>query len=253
MKDLLPNKKILITGASSGIGRSLAVFCVEQGATVVITGRNEKRLNDTVEMCGGPANCIAIACDDLGKVENISTLFKNIKEKVGPLDGVVHSAGIAQLLPLQIVSEENYDEHFNIHVKAATFIAKEFQKKKYRNQDGASLIFISSVAAYRAAPTQTIYAAAKAAQIGLTKTLAVEAVSKNLRVNAIAAGAVDTEMEQASRSILTPEQYATHVAKYPLGMGSPEDVAYSAAFLLSDYAKWITGITLEVDGGLSAT
>lgn len=253
MKELLANKKILITGASSGIGRAAAVFCVKQGAKVVITGRDEKRLRKTREMCDDQSHCFALVCDDLGDTGKIETLFQETVKSVGPLDGVIHSAGIAKLIPLQIISEDSYNEHMNIHVKAATFIAKEFQKKKNHSPEGGSLVFISSVAAYKAAQAQALYAAAKAAQIGLTKTLAVELVAKQIRVNAIASGAVKTEMGEASKSILTSEQYEEYLSAHPLGQGSPDDIAYGAAFLLSDYSRWITGTTLTIDGGISAT
>ncbi len=125
MKELLVNKKILITGGSSGIGRATAIFCVQQGASVVITGRNEKRLKETSEMCCEPSRCLPLVCDNLTSHKNIQNLFYEAVQAVGPLDGVVHSAGIVKLLPLQIISEESYNEHFDIHVKASFFIAKE--------------------------------------------------------------------------------------------------------------------------------
>lgn len=253
MKELLIDKKILITGGSSGIGRATAVFCIQQGATVVITGRNEERLYETRNMCDTPSRCYPIVCEDLSNIDNIQALFKRGIDAVGPLDGVMHSAGIVKLLPLQIISEESYNEHFNIHVKAAAFIAKEFQKKKNRSPEGASLVFISSVSAFHAATAQSLYTAAKAAQIGLTKTLAIELVAKKMRVNAIASADVNTDMSENCLALLTPDQYEKHVSNHPMGLGSADDVAYGAAFLLSDYTRWITGTTLFVDGGFSAT
>lgn len=253
MKDLLVDKKILITGGSSGIGRATAVFCVQQGATVVITGRDEKRLTETREMCSDPSHCHTIICEDLSNTGNIQTLFQAAINAVGPLDGVVHSAGIVKLLPLQVISEQSYDDHFNIHVKASLFIAKEFQKKKNRNPHGASLVFISSVSAFHAATAQSLYAAAKAAQIGLTKTLAIEMVAKNIRVNAVAPADVNTDMSEKCLAMLTPQQYEHHVSNHPMGLGTADDVAYGAAFLLSDYTRWVTGTTVFIDGGFSAT
>jgi len=253
MKELLLGKKILITGGSSGIGRATAIFCVQQGATVVITGRSEKRLFETREMCAVTQRCIPIVCKDLSSNENVKNLFSKAVSTIEALDGVVHCAGVTKLVPLNIVSEKSYDEHFNIHVKASFFIAKEFQKKKNRNQNGASLVFISSVSAYRAATAQSLYAAAKSAQIGLTKTLAIELVAKKIRVNAIAPADVNTTMSENCLAMLSRQQHQQHVSKHPMGLGNADDVAYGAAFLLSDYTRWVTGVTHFVDGGFSAT
>lgn len=250
MNTLLLGKNILVTGASSGIGKCIAIYFSQLGANVIITGRNTERLNDTFSSLNSNDNFSIIS--DLSNVEGIKELMDECFAKVGALDGVVHCAGIQKTLPLQSLKEVHFDDVFNANVKSAQFIAKFLRKKHRFNAEGTSLIYLSSVAANKGEPAISTYSASKAALEGLTKSLAVELARNNIRVNCIAPGHVETEMSMEFSKQLTSEQYQHILDKHPLGLGKPEDIAHSAAFLMSNYSRWITGSTMSVDGGYSA-
>jgi NAD(P)-dependent dehydrogenase (short-subunit alcohol dehydrogenase family) len=247
---MLNGKNILVTGASSGIGKCIAIYFSQLGANVIITGRNIDRLNDTFSLLSSDNNFSIIS--DLSSVESIKSLMDDCYDKIGRLDGVVHCAGIQKTLPLKILKENHFDDVFNANVKSAQFISKFLSKKKRFNTAGTSLIFLSSVAATKGEPAISTYSASKAALEGLTKSLAIELARNKIRVNCIAPGHVETEMALEFSKQLTSDQYQHILKKHPLGLGKPEDIAHSAAFLMSNYASWITGSTMYVDGGYSA-
>ncbi|MEQ4705911.1 SDR family NAD(P)-dependent oxidoreductase [Providencia huaxiensis] len=247
--NLLQNKKILITGASSGIGRAIAEYFSSQGAQLVITGRNELRLNETFQQLMGEGHHQIIA--NITNPDNIQNLLKSTVQLVGPLDGVVHCAGIQKTLPLQALKEEQFDEIFSTNVKSAQFITKELRRKGNYNE-GCSLVYLSSVAGVCGEPAITTYSASKSALMGLAKSAAIELARNKIRVNCIAPGPVETEMTIAFSKKLTTEQLQIIERNHPLGIGKAEDVAYAAAYLVSNLAKWVTGTTLFVDGGYSA-
>ncbi|MEX9817681.1 SDR family NAD(P)-dependent oxidoreductase [Providencia rettgeri] len=172
--NLLQNKKILITGASSGIGRAIAEYFSTQDAQVVITGRNELRLNETFQQLMGEGHHQIIT--DITNPDNIQNLLKSTVQLVGPLDGVVHCAGIQKTLPLQALKEEQFDEIFSTNVKSAQFITKELRRKGSYNE-GCSLVYLSSVAGVCGEPAITTYSASKSALMGLAKSAAIELVS----------------------------------------------------------------------------
>ena len=250
IENLLKDKIVLITGASSGIGKQTAIFFSQQGAQVIITGRNQERLADTLSQLQGD-NHFAL-CASLDSPDDVEQLIKSVITQMGPLDGVVHCAGVQKTLPLKVLKENHFDEVFNANVKSAQFLAKSISRKGCFNPRGLSLIFLSSVAAVCGEPAISTYAASKAALQGLSKSLALELARLKIRVNCIAPGVVKTEMAEGLFEKLTPEQYAVVDEKHPLGLGTPEDVAHAAAFLISDMSRWITGTTLYVDGGYSA-
>ncbi|PSU50908.1 short-chain dehydrogenase [Photobacterium frigidiphilum] len=250
MINMLDGKTILVTGASSGIGRAVAKFFSIQGCCVVIAGQSESRLNETLSLLSGNGHFSVTG--DLSDVEQLKAMMDSVFNKVGALDGIIHCAGIQKTLPLQALKESDFDDIFSVNVKSAQFLAKNFRRKGRYNKDGASLVFISSVAATCGEPAISTYSASKAALIGLTKSLASELSRNKIRVNCIAPGHVETEMAIEFSKQLTNEQLAYIKAKHPLGLGKPEDVAHAAAFLASDLSRWVTGTTLCVDGGYSA-
>jgi NAD(P)-dependent dehydrogenase (short-subunit alcohol dehydrogenase family) len=247
--NMLANKTILVTGASSGIGRAVSEYFSSQGARLVISGRDHERLEQTSSSLVGEGH-YAI-CADLRTEQDISCFMDQIFEDVGSLDALVHCAGIMKTLPLQALKEKDFDDCFNTNVKSAQFLVKNFRKRN-RYKDNSSVVLLSSVAATCGEPANTTYAASKAALEGLSKSLAIELAKQNIRVNCLAPGLVKTEMMLGFAKQLTKEQLEKIENKHPLGLGLPEDVAYAAGFLCSDLSKWITGTTLFVDGGYSA-
>lgn len=248
--NILQKKTVLITGASSGIGRAIAKVFSDQGARIIAVGRDQSRLEETINLLTGTDH-IAIQCDVSNPLQ-VEHLFDNACSIVGEIDSVVHSAGIQKTLPLQAIKECDFDEVFNTNVKSAQFIAKSYRKKSRYNKSGSSLIFISSVAAICGEPAISTYSASKAALLGLGRSLASELARNNIRVNCIAPGHVETEMAIEFAKSLTNEQRLRIHDKHPLGLGKPEDVANAALYLASDLARWTTGTTLYVDGGYSA-
>lgn len=250
MDNMLLSKTILVTGASSGIGRAVAQFFSAQGSRVIIAGRSIARLKDTLSTLTGDGHFYVSG--DLSDTDELKRIMDDVFEQAGALDAIVHCAGIQKTLPLQALKEADFDELFNINVKSAQFIAKFLRRKGRYNKDGTSLVFITSVAANCGEPAISTYSASKAALIGLCKSLSSELSRNNIRVNCIAPGHVETEMAHEFSKQLTTEQHAVIAGRHPLGLGKAEDVAHAAGFLSSDLSRWITGTTLFVDGGYSA-
>ncbi|QUN06900.1 SDR family oxidoreductase [Shewanella yunxiaonensis] len=248
--DLLKNKNVIVTGASSGIGRVVAQVFSRQGARIIAVGRDLERLDQTVSSLVGTDN-LSIVCD-VSKPTEIENLFQKACDFIGQIDSVVHCAGIQKTLPLQALKESDFDEIFDTNVKSAQFIAKSFRKNSRYNKDGSSLIFLSSVASICGEPAISAYSASKSALLGLSRSIASELARNNIRVNCISPGVVITEMAEKLFSQLTSEQYQLIKNKHMLGFGKPEDVANAALYLASDLAIWVTGSTLYVDGGYSA-
>ena len=189
---------------------------------------------------------------DLVQVDLIPKWMKGIAETTGPLWGVVHSAAMMVIQPLQFLKMAAIEDVLRINLVAAFGLAKGFRQRGVLG-DGGSIVFLSSVAAMTAAPGNSAYATSKAGLQALTRTLAIELAPQKIRVNCVAPTWVQTEMTEASAGqSLTAEQLDAITARIPLGTGTPEDVAASVAFLLADSGRWITGTTLVVDGGFLA-
>jgi NAD(P)-dependent dehydrogenase (short-subunit alcohol dehydrogenase family) len=238
----LTGKTILITGASSGIGRSIAVECSKMGAEVIITGRNEDRLNETMSLMNGMSHKKIVS--DLSSENNISELV----ESLPLLDGVVHSAGIALPKPFHFYSNENIDLVMSVNFQAPLLITQLlFKSKKLTKQ--SSVVFISSISGvWVSSFGSSLYSASKGAINGLVKGLAIEFASREIRVNSVNPGMIDTNIY--SEGIISEEQLKEDSKKYPLKRyGKPEEVAYAVIYLLSDASAWVTGSNLLIDGG----
>mgnify|MGYP001823478301 CR=1 FL=1 len=245
----LSNRIFVVTGASSGIGRDVAVFLSELGATVVLTGRNEEQLQATFNMM--TENKHQIEPFDLKKVNDIPKWLKKISERIGPMDGIVHSAGIEVLRPLNLITNESFHEVMNINVNAAFGLIKGFRQKRI-NRSGGSIVLISSISGLIGDPAHVEYCSSKTALVGLARAAAMELAHNKIRVNCIAPGIVKSEMAESMFKVLLPAQIEAVKNKHPLGIGTLRDVAGAAAFLLADTGRWITGTTLTVDGGYTA-
>jgi NAD(P)-dependent dehydrogenase (short-subunit alcohol dehydrogenase family) len=238
----LKDKVILVTGASSGIGRSTSIECSRMGATMIITGRNEVRLKETYDSLEGAGHKQIVA--DFSSETGLNAL----SEYVTSIDGVVYCAGFTKPLPIQFINEEDISEIMKVNFIAPTLISRNLlQNKKIRK--GASIVFISSISGvYCSYVAQGLYAASKGAINGLIKSMALELATKNIRVNSICPGMINTNILESG--IISREQLEEDIKKYPLKRyGQPQEVAYAAIYLLSDASQWVTGSNLLIDGG----
>lgn len=237
----LQGKKILITGASSGIGRSIAIECSKMGALVVITGRNKERLQDTYDNLTNSGNN-QIVCDLTNKES-----FYSLCEELPVLDGVVMCAGIPCSTPVKHNSEIFMRELFETNTFVNFNLSKFLISKSKINKKG-SIIFISSVASDRPYKGNSIYSASKAAIVSFANVLALEVANKAIRVNCISPGIIPTK---ANDSAFSDEDLAQQNNQMPLGFGKPNSISYGCIYLLSDASEWVTGINLNIDGGQS--
>jgi NAD(P)-dependent dehydrogenase (short-subunit alcohol dehydrogenase family) len=245
----LEGRRVLVTGASSGIGRAISVYLSRLGAQVVIVARDVGRLEETLQMMEGEGH--RLEAFNLADAGLIPKWMKGITKEFGTLHGLVHSAGIQRTLPVRAMKVEGFEELMRVNVTAAFALAKGFRQRGV-TAEAASLVFISSVMGLVAQAGISAYCCSKGALISLAKSLALEFARQNIRVNCIAPGDVETQMTIRRKGNLTPEQIEAILAMHPLGPGLPEDVAASAAFLLADTGKWITGTCLTTDGGYTA-
>ena len=244
----LNGKKILITGASSGIGSSVAKLASEQGAVCIINGRNEERLERTLKSLTGKGHIAVVS--DL-KEGNGAELIQKAVAQAGPMNGFVHCAGIEKTLPFRSTQISDLREIMAINLETFWEITQELIKSKNHEKEKLSVVGISSVAALYGALGNTAYAASKGALISLIKSLAAEYASKKVRFNCVCPGYVDTPMLDAVKKLYrTEEEFVSSIAsKHLLGLGSSEDVAGAVIYLLSDASRWVTGSVLNVDGG----
>jgi 3-oxoacyl-[acyl-carrier protein] reductase len=244
---LLANKIVLITGASRGIGKSIAEECVRQGATVAFTylSSEEKARALEVELTanGGKAKGFR---SDASNFDQAQQLVDDVVAEFGTVDVLVNNAGITRDTLLMRMTEEQWDEVINTNLKSAFNLTKAVQKPMLKARSG-SIINMSSVVGVKGNAGQSNYAASKAGLIGFTKSIAAELGSRNIRCNAIAPGFIETEMTDA----LNPEVVQGWRNGIPLKRGGqPIDVANATVFLASDMSAYITGQTLHVCGGM---
>jgi len=245
----LTGRLVLVTGASSGIGREAAIFLSGCNARLVLAARNRERLEQTASLLEGTGH--RVESIDLASTDEIPAWIKRLSEETGPLHGVVHCAGAHSAYPLRVLTTEKLESVMRINVSAALMLAKGFRQKGCSTA-GSAMVLVSSVAGLVGEPGIAAYATSKAALIGLSRALAMELAGQGIRVNCIAPGFVQTEMGDRLREALTPEQFLALEAKHPLGLGTARDVAHGIGFLLAETSRWITGTTLVIDGGYTA-
>lgn len=241
----LEGKTVLVTGASSGIGRGIAVECSKMGAKVVINGRNKERLQKTFDQLEGEGHIQIVA--DLSKQEDIERLANEVPE----LNGFVNSAGIPKICPVKRIDRQTLEEIMNVNAFGPILLTSQLLRKK-KLQKKSSIVLIASISGVCMANTgEGPYAATKAALAGYTKTAAFELAAQGTRVNTICPGLVPTEILSLSNEMFSEDQLKeTMYGRYPLKrVGTPEDIANGAIYLLSDASSWVTGINLVIDGG----
>lgn len=238
----LEGKTILVTGASSGIGRAIAVECSRMGARVLITARNEDRLKETLSLMSGEGH--EIFCADLAQKEDLENLCKVLPA----LDGLVNCAGIIHTLPFQFIDRDALHELMEINFMAPVLLSARLAKKKCLRK-GTSVVYVSSISGkYCTIPANSMYTASKAGVDGIAKGMALDLAPKGIRVNCINPGMVETDIFHSG--ILTDEQIQVDRQRYPLKRyGRPEEIAYAAVYLLSDASSWMTGSNILIDGG----
>lgn len=242
----LEGKSILVTGASSGIGRGIAVACAKMGAKVVLSGRNEARLQETLSSMDGEGH--VVLCGDL----NAEDTRMDIVEKMPELNGVVHCAGISQIQMAKFMDQSSLEGIFKTNVFSPLLLNTLLLKKK-KLQKNSSVIFISSISGvYRSQIGEGGYGATKAALVGFVKSLALELSAQGIRVNTIHPGVVKTPLLEVSNGTFGEEELEALRQKYPMKrFGKPEDIAYCAVYLLSDASNWMTGSNILIDGGFT--
>jgi NAD(P)-dependent dehydrogenase (short-subunit alcohol dehydrogenase family) len=245
----MPGRSVLVTGASSGIGRETAILLSELDATVILTGRDQTRLEDTHERLRGSGH--RTEAFDLSDVDAIPGWLRRVTGVTGPLHGLVHCAGIRHTIPLRAVSVSKSETLMRVNFTSAVMLVKAFRQKGCCTPE-SSVVLISSVAGLAGEPGISVYSASKSALLGFGRAAAMELVGEGIRVNCIAPGCVDTEMVAEMRDSQSGNQFEAIRSLHPLGIGHPRDVAHAAAFLLADTGRWITGTTLIVDGGYTA-
>lgn len=248
-KDLLAGRHLLVTGASSGLGRAAAIALAGAGGRVSLIGRDEGRLEDTRTALAGTGHSVVPAA--LADLETTADLIKTVAGEHGAFDGIFHAAGSELVRPMRMFKNDHAARLFDAALYGSLGIARAAASRGVMN-DGASLVFMSSVAGLRGTAGMVGYSAAKAAVDGMVRSLACELAPRRIRVNSIAAGAVQTEMHARLAKTLGDAAIGDYERRHLLGFGRPDDIANAALFLLGDASVWMTGTTLSVDGGYTA-
>jgi 3-oxoacyl-[acyl-carrier protein] reductase len=250
MPGKLNGKVAIVTGASKGIGASIALHLAAEGAAVVVNYSSSKQGADRVvgEIVGNGGKAVAIQAN-LAKEADIRRLFAESKKAFGSLDILINNAGVYEFLPLENVTAEHFHKQFDLNVLGLILASQE--AARYFGKSGGSIVNIRSVVATLAPPTASVYSATKAAVDAITRSLAKELGSRNIRVNSINPGMVQTEgTDSAGMADADGDFRKQYEAQSPLGrIGQPKDIAPAAVFLASSDSAWITGETLYIAGG----
>lgn len=240
----LEGKAILVTGASSGIGKAAAVECSKMGAKVIITARNEARLTQTLSELEGEGHQMFLC--DLSNEEEIDNMIAQMSE----IQGFINNAGYTKLLPVQFINADDIYSILKVNTIAPMILLQKLLKRK-KLKKGSSVVFTSSMAGLGSGSVgNSMYTASKGAISAFIRCVALELAPKNIRVNAVCPAMVDTGILDSGT--ISKEQLDEDIKNYPLGRyGKPNDVAWAMIYLLSDASGWITGDNLIIDGGVT--
>lgn len=251
MRDLLQvkDRRYMITGAASGIGRATALLLSEMGAKVLLVDINEENLKRVQSECKGNTDILVL---DLTDAETIKGAVKEKVAMFGKLNGFVHCAGIPYIAPLKVVNGEKAEKVYKLNTYAAIELAKACSNKQIYAGEHGSFVLISSVYGLVGSAANVGYAMSKGAIVAITKSLAMELVNNGIRVNCVAPGFIKTPMADKVDGMMDSDYDVRLNALHPMGLGNPEDIANAILFLFSDMSKWMTGAVLNVDGGFTA-
>lgn len=239
----LEGKVILVTGASSGIGRGIAVTCSKMGATVIINGRNVTKLNETLSMMKGEGH--SIAAGDL----TVSDTLEHLVGGFPKLDGIVQCAGMGQRILCKDLRSDDVNQVMDVNFKAPVMLQAELLRQKKINK-GASIVFVASIASWSPSFGNSVYSASKGAIISYANCLALELAPRKIRVNCISPAMVWTDL--IIQEGVDEDQLKDDEQKYPLKRyGRPDDIANLAVYMLSDASSWMTGSNVKITGGVN--
>ncbi len=237
----LEGKTILVTGASSGLGKGIAIDCSKMGANVYITARNEERLKETLALMDGVENRHIIA--DMSTEKDIDLIVDSLPI----VDGVVLCAGIIKTMPVKNITDSAVQEIFDVNIMSNIKLLSRLLKKKKLSR-GASVVFISSVSTFNVKVGNSLYSGTKGAVNSFAKAMALEVAKQNMRVNCIQPGFVPSKILDNS-GIESDDILNWYKERHPLGFGTPSDIANGCIYLLSDASRWVTGSIFTIDGG----
>lgn len=247
----LEGKTILVTGASSGIGRQCAIDCAKMGAKVVAIARNQERLEETISMLEGDGH--RYYPYDFHNSNGIVDMVSSIVADCGRIGGMVYAAGIEKTLPFKLLKPSDYTEIFNVNTIGAFEMAKSVTNIKHfsKTESGGSIVLVSSITSSIARIGTAAYSASKGALVSAARVLASELATRKIRVNCISPGTVLTPLMQNYLNKLSNEDYKKRIEGFPLGLGETTDISNACVFLLSDASRWITGQNIIIDGGFT--
>jgi NAD(P)-dependent dehydrogenase (short-subunit alcohol dehydrogenase family) len=241
----LENKKILVTGASSGIGKETAISISKMGGKVIITGRDKARLENTFRELQGEGHQ-QFLCDLTNETE-----MEALVNAIASLNGIVHSAGVVKSFPIKFITRKQIDEMYNLNYISSVLLTSKLLKDK-KVEKGASIVFMSSISSHYPHKGIALYAGSKAGIESYSKVIALEHAAQQIRSNCINAAMVKTPLFDEAEKMISKELMDEHGSHYPLGFGNTTDIANTTIFLLSDASRWITGTNIVMDGGLTA-
>lgn len=244
----LENKTILVTGASSGIGRQCAIDCTKMGAKVLAVGRDKERLNSVVTEMAYNGECYQF---DLANTDCIKDLIATIVSEHGKLDGFIHAAGVEVTSPVKSTKSEDYELLYRVNCLSAFEIVKNLCGIKTFKR-GGSIVLISSISGIIARRGLSAYAASKGALISAVRVMALEMASRDIRVNTISPGTIMTPMMQNILESMDDDKKKRRLDDFPLGLGKATDISNACIYLLSDASRWVTGTNLVIDGGYTS-
>ena len=240
----LEGKTILVTGASSGIGRATAIACSQMGAVVVVTGRNEPRLQETLDALEGSGHQMIVA--DIANDDQIDYLV----DQIPAINGLVNNAGITETCPTQFIKRDKLNRVMEVNTIAPILLTQRILKKKKLGK-GGSIVFTCSISGTCVCGGgYVLYSASKGAIHGFMKNAALDLAHKGIRVNDVCPGMIDTHILDAGT--ISEEQLEIEAQRYPMKrFGKPEEVAYGIIYLLSDASSFVTGSSIVIDGGFT--